>query len=66
MDVSLESAIQGLLVNPYSFPVIESDFYRGRYVTTIPIGDIPSLVWVFYIDTENNVIMVHVEEFQGY
>ena len=66
IDASLEGAIQGLLVNPYSFPLIESDHYKARYVPTIPLGDLPSLVWLFYIDNENNVIMFHVEEFQRY
>ncbi len=54
------------MVNPYAFPTIESDFYRARYVTTIPIGDIPALVWVFEIDVNNNVTLIHVEERENY
>jgi hypothetical protein len=54
------------MVNPYAFPMIESDFYRARYVPTIPIGGVPALVWIFEIDVNNNVIMIHVEEFEEY
>jgi hypothetical protein len=66
IDVSLEAVMQGLMVNPYGFRLIESDFYQARYLVTNPIRDLPSLVWVFTIDPENNVILTHVEEFQDY
>ncbi len=66
IDCSLDSAILGLSVNPYTHPTVESDFYQARYITTIPIGDVPALVWLFHIDTNNDVTLWYVEEFEGY
>lgn len=66
IDCSLEPMMQGLVVNPYGFPLIESDYYRARYISTIPINDLPALIWVFTIDADNNVTLIHVEEFENY
>lgn len=66
IDCSLDAATQGLMINPYSFPTIESDFYSARYVRTKPIRDVPSLVWVFEIDANNDVVLKHVEEYETY
>ena len=66
IDPALDAVMQGLMVNPYSFPLVESDFYRARYLRTRPIRDLPSLVWLFSIDVDNNVILQHVEEFEEY
>ena len=53
-------------MNPYGFPLIENDFTRGRHIITRPIGDLPALVWLFMIDENNNVTIVHVEEALDY
>jgi hypothetical protein len=66
IDCSLDAAILGLVVNPFGFPVVESDFYRARYVVTIPIRDVPALIWIFEIDINNNVTLLHVEEFENH
>lgn len=66
IDPSLDVAIFGLSVNPYNFPHIESDFYNARYIITLPIGDVPALVWLFTIDADNDVTIVHVEEAEDY
>ena len=66
IDVTLEAAYQALMVNPYGFPKIESDLYRARYVITIEVGDIPSLVWLFTINDQNDVVMNHVERLDPY
>ena len=58
--------MQGLMVNPYGFSIIETDFFRARYLRTKPIRDIPSLVWLFGIDEDNNVVLHHVEEAEDY
>ena len=66
IDSSLDAVMQGLMVNPYGFPRIESDFYSARYIRTKPIRDVPPLVWLFEIDANNDVILMHVEEYERY
>lgn len=66
IDTSLEVVMQGLMVNPYAFPRIESDFYNARYIRTKPIRDIPSLIWLFQIEPNNDVLFTHVEEYERY
>ena len=66
IDVALDATIQGLMVNPYAFPGIESDYYRSRYVVTKAVNEIPSLVWLFDIDEHNNVVLRHVEPYENY
>ena len=66
IDLALDAAIQGLIVNPYDHRLIETDFYRIRYLITRPIGAVPALVWLFQIDDENNVVLTHVEESETY
>lgn len=66
IDVSLDAVMQGLMVNPYGFPRIESDFYSARYIRTKPIRDLPGLLWLFEIDPNNDVILMHVEEYEPY
>ena len=66
IDASLDAVMQGLMVNPYAFPRIESDFYSARYIRTKPIRDIPALVWLFEINPNNDVILMHVEQYEDY
>lgn len=67
IDSALEAVYIGLAINPYDFPVIESDhFYRTRYLVTLPTGSLPGLVWLFTIGEDNNVTLTHVEEHDGY
>ena len=62
----MDSIVLALAINPYDARVIETDRCRARYVVSEPKGDVPALVWTFQITDDNNVVMTHVEECEGY
>jgi hypothetical protein len=62
VDLGLEAIIDGLMNNPYGFPLIENDWCRIRYARTKTIqGYIPALVVAFTIDEKGNVILEWAE-----
>jgi hypothetical protein len=64
VDEALDPIIDGLSRNPYGFPLIENDWVRVRYVVTKPTAYLPSLVVTFTIESNGDVILRHVEEFE--
>lgn len=55
------------MCNPFGFDAIETDYtYQERFIVTDPIGDCPSLVWLFTIREDRNVEITHVEEYEAY
>ena len=66
IDPSLDTVWEALLRNPYALHKVESDWYSGRYVTTKPFRDVPALLWTIEIQTNGDVVIDHVEEFEGY
>lgn len=65
IDPSLEASWDALTRNPYEFPMVESDWFSGRYIVTKPIGSIPALCWWFVIQS-GDITLVYVEPYQGY
>jgi hypothetical protein len=62
IDLALETVIDGLLQNPYGFPLIETDWCRIRYARTTMIeGYIPPLIIAFVITDDNDVLLEWVE-----
>lgn len=66
IDQSLNAVLDVLIRNPYNLPRVESDWYSARYVTTIPVDNAPALLWTFEIQSNGDVIIDHVEEFEDY
>jgi hypothetical protein len=66
IDDSLTPIFDALSLNPYGFDRLESDWFSFRLIKTKPFRDVPPLVWVFYIEPAGDVVLDHVEEFEGY
>ena len=66
INASLIPVFDALERNPYGFPRIESDWFSSRYIVTKPFHDTPPLVWLFYIEPTGDIVIDHVEEFEGY
>ena len=66
IDRSLDVVWDTLLRNPYALPRVESDWYSARYVETLPFNGVPSLLWTIDIQTNGDVVIDHVEEFEDY
>ena len=66
IDSSLDAVWDALLRSPHNLPRVETDWYAARYVTTIPFKGSPALLWTFEIQTNGDVVIDHVEEFEGY
>jgi hypothetical protein len=66
IDDSLIPIFDALERNPYGFPVVESDWFSARVIVTKPFLNTPSLVWTFYIEPNGDVVLDHVEEYEGY
>jgi len=67
IDESLTAGIYDALNrNPYGFPMLESDWFSARVIATKPFRSTPALVWLFVIDENKDVVITHVEEFEGY
>lgn len=62
VDEALEPILDGLYRNPYGFRLIENDWIRIRYAVTKATGALPSLVVLFSIEANGDVILRHVEE----
>jgi hypothetical protein len=62
VDRALEAVIDGLVNNPYGFPLVENDWCHIRYARTKTIeGYIPTLLVAFVIDENGNVILEWIE-----
>lgn len=67
IDGALTSGIYDALDrNPWGFPIVESDWYSARYIVTKPFGNTSALVWVFIIQSDGDIEIKHVEEYEGY
>ena len=66
IDDSLNAIWDVLRRNPYALPRVESDWYAARYVTTLPFGQAPALLWTIEIQANGDVVIDHVEEFENY
>lgn len=67
IDESLTSGIYDALDrNPWGFPVVESDWFSARYIVTKPFRNTGALLWVFVIQTNGDVVIKHVEEYENY
>ena len=66
IDQALDAVWDALHRNPYALSRVESDWYAARYVTTMPFRDVPALLWTVEIQTNGDVVIDHVEEFEGY
>ena len=62
VDEALERIIDSLSKDPYGFPSFENDFTRFRYARVDSNGYLPSLLVVFFIDEEKNVVLDWCEE----
>jgi hypothetical protein len=51
---------------PRGFEIVHTDWGSVRIIHTKAMGDVPELVWYFSIDNEENVVILHVEEYEGY
>jgi hypothetical protein len=60
----LEPILDGLYRNPYGFNLIENDWVKVRYVVTKPTSMLPNLVVIFRIEPNNDVTLLHVEEYE--
>lgn len=47
-------------------PRVESDWYSARYVETLSFNGVPPLLWTIDIQTNGDVVIDHVEEFEDY
>ncbi len=63
IDDSLNAHLDALDRAPEGFPIVEAFFGSVRYVRTIPIKDIPELLWFFIIEENGDVTLTHVEKF---
>ena len=59
VDEALDPILDGLY--PYGFPI----WVRFRFVVTRAVRFLPSLVVIFTIETNGDVILRHVEEFES-
>ena len=63
IDQALEPIMDGLMKNPYGFEKFENDWTSFRYARTRRIERfIPSLILIFEIDNDKNVILNWIEE----
>jgi hypothetical protein len=66
VDESMEPILDGLYRNPWGFEFIENDWIRVRYAITIPTETLPALLIIFRIESDNDVMLLHVEESETY
>lgn len=66
IDQALDAVWDALLRNPYALNRVESDWYSTRYVETIAFKNVPALLWEFEIQTNGDIVIDHVEEFEEY
>jgi hypothetical protein len=61
IDDSLNVFYEDLHRNPRGFPYVEDEWTSFRYITTNAVGSSPKLTWIFTIDHNDDVELVHVE-----
>ena len=66
LDASLSAYYSALIIEPKGFPRIESEWGSVRYIRTKPVATCPALVWWFIIEGNGDVVIVYVEEYDGY
>lgn len=66
VDRAIDTVLDGLRRDPYGFNKFENDHLSFRYAITKPIEEMPALAVVFVINTQKDVILEHVEEYQDY
>jgi hypothetical protein len=66
IDVSLIPILDALERNPYGFPKVESDWFSARYIVTKPFEGSPALIWLFFVEANGDVVIDHVEIYEGY
>lgn len=66
IDLALDTIMDGLWLNPYGFQKFENDFTSFRYAITKPLAECPSLIVIFEIDQNKDVILRHVESYERY
>ena len=60
--MALETIIDALLLNPFGFQLIETDWCRIRYARTTMIeGYIPPLIVAFAVTDDNDVVLEWAE-----
>ncbi len=62
IDEGLLIHLEALQRNPEGFPKIEVYGGSVRVIVTKPFGKTPSLVWLFVIEANGDVLLTHVEE----
>jgi hypothetical protein len=63
IDDSLYAYYGALQLEPHGFGKVDTAFGSTRYVHTKPIGDIPELIWYFLIESNGDILIVHVEKY---
>lgn len=70
IDPALDAVWDALIRNPYNLPRVEPGWYVARCVTPIPFRGTPALLRTllrtFEIQTDGDVVIDHVEEFEGH
>jgi hypothetical protein len=66
IDHTLDAVWDALVRNPYGFPLVESDWYSARFIVTAPFHGTPALIWTIAIESNGDVVIDHVEVFDGY
>jgi hypothetical protein len=66
IDDALIPIFDALHHKPQGFPKVTLDWDANRYILTKAFGNVPALVWVFYIEVSGRVVIDHVEAFEEY
>ena len=66
IDQILFGFLDALQQDPTVFPKIETDWGSARYIRTKRISGVPELIWLFLIEANGDVTIVHVEIYDGY
>lgn len=61
VDDALEIVIDGLRLNPYGYPLFESDLISFRWIVVEATTTRPPLYFTFQILSNRNVELLHVE-----
>ena len=66
IDDALIPIFDALHHNPEGFEKVALDWSSDRFIITKAFGNVPALVWVFYIEMGGKVVIDHVEPFEDY
>jgi hypothetical protein len=66
IDDALIPIFDALHYNPEGFEKVGLDLSANRIIITKAFGNVPALVWLFYIEMNGRVVIDHVEEFEDY